>query len=291
MLPQQKLKTNGYFMDIIKHGNKVTVIIDGEIFTEYFQGPVKPCLYPVISPYGENMTRHFPFIKDLPGENYDHPWQSGIYFTFGKINNLDFWNITEKDKQKIRMTELHVESGKIKSSNDWLSEEKIILSDRTEIGFEVDENMRAIDYKVTLKADHGDLLFGDDKEGMMGIRMDQSFRVSDRGAVLFNSEGNKGEDAWGKRALWVTYINKNNAVITVMDHPDNLRHPTRWHARDYGLCAANPFGEKVFDKESTEEGSYLLTNGKSITFSYRFVFHRNTDPDKINLLYNIWTQR
>ena len=34
----------------------------------------------------------------------------------------------------------------------------------------------------------------------------------------------------------------SGAGVAIFDHPSNPQHPTTWHARQYGLIAANPFG-------------------------------------------------
>ena len=66
--------------------------------------------------------------------------------------------------------------------------------------------------------------------------------------------------------------------IAMFDHPQNPRHPTWWHVRDYGLFAANPFGQHDFEP-GTEKGAGNLTvpAGKSITFRYRFYLHEGDD--------------
>jgi len=60
----------------------------------------------------------------------------------------------------------------------------------------------------------------------------------------------------------------------MFDHPQNPRHPTWWHVRDYGLFAANPFGEHDFEKLSNKDaGDLTIPPRKSITFRYRFYLH------------------
>ena len=62
--------------------------------------------------------------------------------------------------------------------------------------------------------------------------------------------------------------------IAIFDSPKNPRHPTRWHARDYGLFAANPFCEREMDKTQPEgAGDFKLEAGKSVTFNYRIILH------------------
>ncbi|MDF1814919.1 MAG: PmoA family protein, partial [Verrucomicrobiales bacterium] len=102
-----------------------------------------------------------------------------------------------------------------------------------------------------------------------------------------NSEGEEGKAAWGKKAKWVHYYgtdgNGKPAGIAILDHPSNLRHPTWWHARHYGLFTANPFGQGNFEKETeVGAGDYTIKKGESLTFRYRSIFHEGA-KDAIDL--------
>ena len=65
-------------------------------------------------------------------------------------------------------------------------------------------------------------------------------------------------------------IKGENVAIIIIDHPSNVGYPTYWHARDYGLFAANPLGQNVFSK-GKEEMNFSLKKGESVTFKYRLV--------------------
>jgi hypothetical protein len=91
---------------------------------------------------------------------------------------------------------------------------------------------------------------------------------------------------WGKRSNWVDYmadIEGEKVGVAMFDHPKNPRHPTRWHARDYGLFAANPFCEGEMDKNQPKgAGDFTLKAGQSITFRYRIWVHEGSgDAAKI----------
>jgi hypothetical protein len=94
---------------------------------------------------------------------------------------------------------------------------------------------------------------------------------------MVNSLGAEGEKAiWGKRADWVNYDGKvegEDVGIAVLDHPKSFRHPTTWHARGYGLFAANPFGLRDFTRDPNQDGSWTIPEGKSLTFRYRVIIH------------------
>ena len=98
------------------------------------------------------------------------------------------------------------------------------------------------------------------------------------------STGVKDKNAWGKAADWVDYyglIDGNTVGVAILDFPGNLRHPTTWHVRDYGLFAANPFGLHDFNSDKTHPhlGDYTVPADGSVTFRYFLYFHKGTTVD------------
>jgi hypothetical protein len=94
---------------------------------------------------------------------------------------------------------------------------------------------------------------------------------------MLNSEGKVGvKEIWGKRASWVDYsgeVEGESLGIAIFDNPANVKHPTYWHARDYGLFAVNPFGEHDFYNDRKRDGSVTIAKGEALTFRYRVVIH------------------
>ena len=243
-----------------KNGDNYRVEIDGKLFTEYIPtGYNKPVLYPVIGPHGVGMTRNYPF-KEVEGEAKDHVHHASLWFTHGEVNGISFWH-NDKNTGKIIPAELvrakGGRRGSIVSKNNWVGpDDKIICTDRTSISFYKAFGGTFVSYSVTVFASEGDVTFGDTKEGSMGIRTHPNLRLSNGKGVTtanghaLNSAGHKDRELWGKRAKWVDYwgeIDSHTIGVAIFDHPDNLRHPTWWHARDYGLVAANPFGIHNFE--------------------------------------------
>ena len=67
-----------------------------------------------------------------------------------------------------------------------------------------------------------------------------------------------------------------------IDHPKNPGFPTCWHARGYGLFAANPLGQKVFS-EGRETLNFTLEAHASATFRYRIVvLDGAATPDRLD---------
>jgi len=80
---------------------------------------------------------------------------------------------------------------------------------------------------------------------------------------------------WGKRSNWVDYsgeVEGEKLGVAIFDHPQNPRHPTYWHARDYGLFALDPFGSHAFDP-TQPESHWQLPKGQQLVFRWRVVVH------------------
>jgi hypothetical protein len=141
--------------------------------------------------------------------------------------------------------------------------------------FKGDEHVRIIDCEYTIRASHGPVKIGDTKEGTFAIRVVKSLEPPV--GRMVNSGGATGEKAiWGKRADWVDYygdVAGESVGIAIFDDPGNLRHPTYWHARQYGLLAANPFGLREFLHDKQQDGSFVIPAGGSLTLRYRVLIH------------------
>lgn len=269
-------------------GTNREVWIGDELFTVYRTGdsPRQPVLYPVLGPGQAAMTRRFPLEEAGDGEAKDHPHHRSLWFAHGSVNGIDFWAPQQGSGADIvHDAWLPVPESEqdqvIRTRNRWIDGEgEVVCTDERWLRFCVtDEGDRRIDYRVTVHADHGPLRFGDTKEGTMAIRMAPTLRLKGKVAAgkVRNSEGDEGSDAWGKRATWVAYcgpIGDATVTLALLDHPSNPRHPTWWHARDYGLLAANPFGAHDFEKAPAGTGDLEVAEGDSLTFTYRFWFAR-----------------
>ena len=155
---------------------------------------------------------------------------------------------------------LEVKSGKnegvIRERNKWVAADgTVVCTDERTLRFYNPgrANERLMDFEITLIASNGELTFGDTKEGTMAVRLAETMRL--KGKVgkghIVNSAGVRDGQTWGKRAEWCDYygpVEGKTVGIAIFDHPQNPRHPTWWHVRDYGLFAANPFGQHDFEK-------------------------------------------
>lgn len=299
--------------------DRVRVEIGGRLFTEYIygDGATRPYCYPVLAADGTPMTRNFP-MKKVDGEDTDHPWHRSLMFAHSMVNGVDFWNEGRGDagrspQAKGRTVQDKLEEtssgaiGVIRTHDRWMAPDgRLICTDERTIRFHGTAEARMMDFEISLHAlPDAPLVMGDNKDGTMAIRVAQwmtmphknqgggsritgeSSNVLSAAASnghIVNSAGQRDGDTWGKRADWCDYFSEHNGTIygvAIFDHPQNIRHPTWWQARDYGLLGANPFGEHDFEglKDQPHAGDYTIPAGGTLTLRYRFYFHNGDAQD------------
>jgi hypothetical protein len=268
----------------------------------------KPVLFPILTSKGTTITRGYPFATRA-GERVDHPHHVGMWLNYESVNGFDFWNNSTaiKDRSKygtIKHTGIFQSKGgkgqaNLSVSADWIDTDgkgKTLLKETTKYVFYADGNQRIIDRITTLTAQNEEVMFKDVKDGMFAIRVARELEhPSDKPDVFVDasgietkvdkldntgitgnyhsSENVNGEAVWSTRGKWMNLAGKikdEDISIAIIDHPSNVNYPTFWHARGYGLFAANPLGEKVFSKEK-KELNFKLAPNQSVTFRYRTV--------------------
>lgn len=296
---------------------KVDILVGGQFFTSYLytDNIDKPVLFPLNTSSGITLSRGFP-LAPRPNERTDHPHHIGLWFNYGDVNGLDFWNnsyaIKEADKPKygsIRHQQiLKAEDGKDKGTlviaADWIDAKgNILLKEVTTFIISGKAGTRSIERSSVLTAQKEKVLFKDNKEGMLGIRVCRELEIpSDKPEVytdaqgnptkvatlnnegvtgtFLTSEGKTGNEAWGTRGKWcLMYGRKNDTPVSVaiIDHADNPGYPTYWHARGYGLFAANTLGQEALSG-GKEKLNFSLEPGQATTFRYKIVLSDGAIP-------------
>jgi hypothetical protein len=281
---------------VAEKDDRVRVEIDGKLFTEYrFRGAPQVYFYPLIGPGGAKMTRSWP-MEEAPNEEHDHPHHRSLWFAHGLVNGVDFWTepasfgkkppthpLGQIVHQKFLELRGGAKDGVISSLNHWVAPEGVLLQSVQTVRVHAGQNEeRLIDFEVTLTAADKEVVLGDTKEGSMAVRINESMRMMQPGKKpglghALNSEGQRDGEVWGKRAAWVDYsgpVDGQTLGIAFFDHPGNPGHPNRWHARDYGLFAANPFCAHEMDKtQPAGSGARKIAPGASLKYRYRLVLH------------------
>ena len=291
----------------------VDVVVDGRPFTTYFftSEVAKPYFQPLRSVQGTIVTRDFPIENTIPPEHMKdpslEPHQRPMYFGHGNIDGIDFWGeavFSHYSDDMVfgrtvfrKLDEVRSgDTGALRAEFELKGPEGRMVADEIQsYAFGGDENSRWIDCEITLVANHGsDLTFGDSKEGTFGIRLAKE--LNSPPGHMVNSAGAEGEKAiWGKRADWVNYdgtVAGEELGVAVFDSPRSFRHPTWWHARAYGLLAANPFGWREFYRDPEKDGSWTVPQGKQMKFRYRvFIHHGDYKEAKVAEAYQNYAAR
>ncbi len=301
-----------------ENGKKVEVIIGGKLFTNFIypDNMEKQTLYPIMTASGKIITRGYP-MNPRPFERTDHPHHVGLWFNFGDVNGLDFWNnsfaIKAADKPKYgtvkfrKIVSENPKKGELVTSAEWVDiQNKVLLDEVATYLFSGTGNLRIIERTSKLTAKQ-QVTFTENKEGMIGLRVDRAFEepatkpekfLDSKGivtevpalnndgvnGVYRNAEGVKGGAVWGKRTPWVALrAEKEKEVITIviLDYPKNANFPAWSHARGYGLFATNSLGGRNFDK-NTAEVKIVLHPGESIFFKYKVVIGGDLSDAEIN---------
>jgi hypothetical protein len=281
-----------------RQGYTIQVMIDDKPFTVYYFDPrtAKAYLQPLRDATGVVVTRGFPIGNTIPA-THEHdpnlePHQRPMYFAHGDINGNNFWfeevfaKYYHHPKRDIlgRMVFRKIEemrggpsSGTIRATYDLEGpDHKPFAEETQQYTFSGDKDSRIIDCQIVIRANrHVQVKFGDTKEGTFAITLAPELHAPT--GIMVNSNGGKGEaQIWGKRADWVDVdgsIDGQTLGVAVFDSPKSFRYPTYWHARGYGLLAANPFGLKDFLRDPNQDGSHAIPPGGSIQFYYRVLIH------------------
>jgi hypothetical protein len=288
---------------------KVSIRWADQLIAEYVypDSLFKPVLYPLQTLSGLNVTRNYPF-KRVAGERADHPHQAGVFFTHESVNGFDFWNLSTAIPLKNRSAYGRIvhtrtvcaqglpDRATLITTSRWQSYDgsEALLEELTTHVFTRQENWLIYDRTTELRALQP-VQFKEQKDALLGIRVARALELPNEWVDPFvesnlqigsprkdnsratgnflNQSGQQGETVWGKRSPWLALsgqLESKNISLLVFDHPANLNHPPHWHARGYGLVAANPLGTSIFS-EGQSPTNLQLRPGERIAFRYRLL--------------------
>lgn len=245
--------------------------IDGKPFATYVwqdRNVLRPFFAHVQAPDGKQVTRNFPPVegKDATDHGTMHP---GLWLAFGDIGGADFWRNkgSVKHAEFVEKPKATKDGGGFAVKNRYVSGEKTICEEVCRIGIRVRPSGYRIDWTSEFTGPE-DFAFGDQEEMGLGLRVATLLTVKGGGQIT-NSDGLKNEkQVWGKPADWCDYSSNmggQTTGVTLMPDPKNFRR-CWFHARDYGVLVANPFGQNAFTRG--EKSKVIVRKGE--TFRLRF---------------------
>lgn len=257
----------------------------------------KPHFWPVNGPGGVAVTRDWPMLKGLPDESSDHIHQKSAWFCHGDVipegvelkkkikgvDGADFWseapNHGRMECVQVSEPKLEKNHGAVVTRNEWRTADgQKILDETRTIHLYNFGDTRLIVLDVDLAANDVPVVFGDTKEGSMGVRVNDSITEAKKKGRIENAEGKVGEkECWGQISPWCDYsgqIDGKTVGIALLADPANP-YPCCWHSRGYGLMAANPFGRTKAGFPAMKANTDLarLNKGKHLKLRFGILIH------------------
>lgn len=298
---------------------KINVTVNDHYFTSliYSDTLEKPSLYPIKTPSGKFITRGYP-LEPRPFERTDHPHHVGLWFNFGDVNGIDFWNNSSAiaPERKIHYGSVLLDTilltdaakGVLKIRSSWVNHkgERLLSEEATYLFSGIKNQYRFIERDTRLTAIQK-ITLRSNKEGLIALRVDGAFEAPDSKAakrvdatgnvsdipfvhddangLYRNQQGATGEaEVWGRKTPWVALrADKEGEIITIviLDHMQNPNYPGWPHARGYGLFSMNNLAGEAMD-ETSEPIQINLSPGESISFKHKVIIGGDMSDAEIN---------
>lgn len=238
----------------------------------------RPYFKDLKTPQGLQVSRHHPPRPGVDADDHAllHP---GLWLAFGDLNGSDSWRLKASVVHDRFLAEPRASADRVTFTvaNRYLSAGGELVC-REDCRYELVRRgggwLLLWDSRFT--PDRRELVFGDQEEMGLGVRMATPLSVKNGGEIS-NSSGQKNEKGcWGQPADWCDYggsIEAARCGIVVMGHPSNFKRCS-FHARDYGFMAANPFAEKAFGRSQTAART-VIQPGDSLRLRFGvLVYHQ-----------------
>ena len=269
-----------------KADDRIIILNGKHAVSEYvFADPdvPRPYLINIRTTDGIQVTRNHPVQA---GDDQDHPHHTGIFFTFGDLNGIDFWHL----KGRVVHERFDVEPRTVKGAVGFAIENRyesldgntVYATERAVLAARLtDDGILYNFHNLITPVDNG-LIVGSKEEGGLAVRVATPIAVSSNaGGRMVDADGRSGGDAiWGQQTDWVDYsgtINGRHVGVLIVPHKRNFAR-CWWHARDYGLLAANPFGP-LNDKRQR----HIIHHGHTRVLRYDVLIHSSANAEDFDL--------
>jgi len=241
----------------------------------------KPCFHPVALPGGPDLIWHRP---------PDHPWHLGLWLSWKFINGVNYWEEDPKTGQLAGRTEW--EAPRIETRPDFSARIAMDLTYQPVGGLPALTEHRVInisppnesgaypqDWELTFTAAGQDALL--DRTPLVGepngqpwggyaglsVRFARDFQdaraVTDPGQIEFTAGCYRGKSS---AMDYAGIIDKREAGIAILDHPENRNAPSPWYA-------INDKTMRYFSPAFLCYKPHTIKAGQSLNLRYRLIVH------------------
>lgn len=270
---------------------EIAVEIDGRRAALYVYEDAeisRPYFAHLTPPDGPQVSRNHP---PIPGKDRaDHPeFHPGLWMSFGDISGNDYWRLKASVEQVSH--KIDAAKNRVTVENRYLDQEnpdETVCKETAHYTFRPRPTGYLLIWDSTFSSDKP-FYFGDQEEMGIGFRVATPIRVEKDAAgqmpagngQMVDSEGRvNGDEIWGNAADWCSYsgeLDGKHVGMAIFAHPDNFR-PSWFHARDYGLLEANPFGREAFGKGDASR--VPVKPGESLQLRYGILVYASDSPEK-----------
>jgi hypothetical protein len=252
----------------------------------------RPYWTAVHAPGGRLLTRRHPPVegKDPIDHATMHP---GIWLAFGDMSGADFWR-NKATVRHVRFVDPPVATDdqvQFTAENAYIpaAGNEAIATETCRVRLLRRPHAYLLTIDSTIVPTNAPLVFGDQEEMGLGVRVATELTVKN-GGVILNSNGERNEKGtWGKPAEWCAYsaaLGGRHAGVAILAHPDNVR-ASRFHSRDYGLLVANPFAIEAF--RAGPKASTQVTTDKPLRLRFGILLYDDVAPPDVAAEYESFT--
>ncbi len=279
-------QADGPGLSFHKANDRIVILNGKHALSEYvFADPAvaRPYLVSIKTLDGIQVTRNHPVQT---GDDQDHPHHTGVFFTFGDLNGIDFWHLNGRAIHERFTHGPVIEDGGVvigsqtryetlDGSKVFATESATLVAHRTAAGI-----LYRFQHELTPRDEP--LRIGRQEEGGLAVRIATPIAItSNAGGRMIDADGRSGGNAiWGQQTDWVDYsgtIRGRHVGMLVVPHRQNFSR-CWWHARDYGLLAGNPFGPL------NEKGKVTIVKpGETLSLRYDVLVHSSANAESFNL--------
>jgi hypothetical protein len=262
-------------VSFVEELDSLTITIGGQPFGKYRWNDEqvrRPYFENLRAPGGLQVTRNNP---PREGDAADHAtMHPGLWLAFGDISGHDFWR-NKAEVKHVGFSERPKTEGNrggFAALNRYRSGEAVICDETCRIRIVARPASTLIVWDSQFTGPD-DFTFGDQEEMGLGVRVATPLAVKNGGQIV-NSDGLLNEkQLWGKPADWCEYhgtIGGKAVGILLAPDPKNFRR-SWFHARDYGVLVANPFGENAFTKGP--KSRITIKDGEILRIRFGILLH------------------
>lgn len=289
-LPVQPAPAAGPAIAFHSEPGQVRLEVGGKPFARYVyrdERIPRPYFCDLREPGGVQVTRNYPPVAGQDPTDHDtfHP---GLWLAFGDLNGADFWrNLARVEHtgfvQQPRTTNNPV-SVQFTVLNRYVTQAGSPCATET---CQVTVLPRGGSTLLTLDSEFtpvkDELVFGDQEEMGLGVRVATPLTVT-KGGRIRNRDGKENEkEVRGTNAAWCDYsgtIGGRSVGVCLMSDPANFR-PSWYHARDYGLLVANPFGRQALT--GGDKSRVVVKPSERLRLRYGVLVHGSVDGKSADL--------